>query len=305
MCSLRENVFDISAPLAVFNSSICSQTLLNDSNNNVCENFNIDEFSDEDILCIYRKNTKQDLLTQTLETGMRARFRWKKIFIIVIFVRSLQVRVKNRIPVITVTSTSTPSLSKWDQDMHMYHTPVHSEPRRVRNALVRAKKPKESVINFEGSFIICQSIGSASSFIRTPNMQLFNVDLKTPSSVGRNQEGLLLGKKNFKSVSFLSNPSTPVVGKGRNLLSAEHHRMRPSYSYSSIPYIDQEELDKIMKTEYNVHVINLCRIDDEDDCGFEEKPCHSCIGSLFFIFKSITSSLREYLVPLANKEKNI
>lgn len=299
---MRENIFDISAPLAVFNSSICSQTLLNDSNNNNI--VNIDEFSDEDILWVYKKNPKQDILTQTLDLEMRARFRWKKIIIILVFVKSLQLRVKTRIPVITITSTSTPSVAKMDQQISLWQTPVHKKPKRLSDALVPVNRSKESAVNYDGSFIIYQSIGSNASFIRTPNMRLFNIDLKTPSSVGKNQ--LSLVKNNFKFSSNLSTPAATDGSRSRNLLAIEPNGVRPSYSYSSIPYIDQEELDKIIKTEYNIHVINLCHIDDENDAVIKEKPCQNCLDNLFFIFKSITSSLREYLLPSANnKEKNI
>lgn len=304
MYSSSENIFEISAPLAVFNSSICSQTLLNDSNNNKYEKINLDELLDEDIFWIYKKNSTQHSVDRPLEIGMRARFRWKKLLIIVIFVKLLQLKAKKRIPQITVTYT-TPILPKSDQNINEFPTPVKNETNRFVNSIISLKKTNEKVFNNEGSFIFYQSISSATSFIRTPRLKLFNVDLKTPTSDSINQNRLFTQKKKSNSIGILNNLSTPVVSnysRGRNLLAVEQDVIKSSYSYSSIPYIDQEELDKIIKSEYNVHMINLCHIDDCDNV-YTEKSCQNCIDNLIFIFKTITLTVYEYITPSIKIQK--
>lgn len=305
MCSSDENIFEISAPLAVFNSSIFSQTFINDSNNNKYENVNLDELFDEDIFWIYRKIPKKHTLAQTLKIGMRARFRWKKNLIIVIFVKSLQIKAKRRIPLITVTYT-TPKIPKLDQYMNTFPNPIQNEYKRFENSIGLINKTHEKVCNFEGSFIIYQNISSATSFIRTPKLKLFNVDLKTPSINSIKQNRLFTRKKNYNSIGILNNMSTPKVNnysRGRNLLAGEQDVVKASYSFSSIPYIDQEELDKIIMNEYNVHMINLCHIDNNDNV-FKEKSCQSCLYNLIFIIKSVTSFVFEYVTPSINKEKH-
>lgn len=371
MYSETDNIFDISAPLAVFNSSLCSHTTLNpnDSNNNIlyCENQNtyddIDDFTDEDILCIYSNKKISNL---TVDTRIRTKFKWKRVFIAICFLNSL-IKQKSRfkIPIITITSSSTINNSIMQtEESKEEQTPVqnqvslrgrtdtcktpsagesasiyfNSNPIIVNfNSIERrlARKRELNVANREGSFIIYKNLGSAASYVNTPNVKLYSIDLNTPAPTGnsntqctnyKDHNYYYIRKTEMRSLTLSNQSSTPLLIKNlnnknlkmeqitegklvvdkkdtANYLNPEAFLMKPAYSYSSIPYIDQEELDKLFKNEYNLHVINLNQLDDENPQDPKSYKCQNCIENLFFVFKSVTSSIKLYFVPSLEKKK--
>ncbi|CAF0795590.1 unnamed protein product [Brachionus calyciflorus] len=333
MYSEFESIFDLSAPLAVFNSSLCNNSIQmnDDSNNNnntfSCENQNIyeniDEFNDEDILCIYQK--KETSLT----SKQRFKLKWLKAIIAVYFIQILKNnrnRSQFKIPLITITSSSTinKTLNRSKEDV----TKTPELQVALRNSCETVKTPSErgiikskqmivnlhsnckslirkrenKVIDRDGSFIVYSNVGSATSLINSPNIRLYSIDLKTPSSPMSNSgcykehNYYYLRKTAIRSLTLSNQSSTPYlikslhnkslkndqlkVGKRNEFLSANTQVIKPSFSYSSIPYIDQEELDKLFKCEYNLQVINLSEFDAEHGQNEEDLKLNSSDGNI-------------------------